>query len=153
MNDRATPTFTPIGVVRNEVREGLDEGWGAVRSELRLDSAWAGALHGLEAFSHVWVLFWMHDSHMPEAPQRRPRDRQDMPLLGLLAQRAKHRPNAIGITAVEILEVGEELLVVQGLDAIDGTPILDIKPYMSVFDRPAEVREPEWAQRLMEGYF
>nr|NIV35109.1 tRNA (N6-threonylcarbamoyladenosine(37)-N6)-methyltransferase TrmO [Anaerolineae bacterium] len=85
--------------------------------------------------------------------QRRPRNLATMPEVGILSQRAKNRPNPIGVTAVEIMDVGRDFLEVWGLDAIDGTPVLDIKPYYPHFDRVENPRVPEWVNRLMEGYF
>ena len=76
-----------------------------------------------------------------------------MPEVGIFAQRAKHRPNPIGMTAVQLTRVEGNVLIVKGLDAIDGTPILDIKPYYPAFDRIEEPRNPEWVGRLMEKYF
>jgi tRNA (adenine37-N6)-methyltransferase len=84
---------------------------------------------------------------------RRPRGRADMPEVGIFAQRAKDRPNPIGLTAVEIVAVGEDRLTVRGLDAVDGTPVLDIKPYYPAYDRVESPRVPEWVGRLMRGYF
>jgi tRNA (Thr-GGU) A37 N-methylase len=76
-----------------------------------------------------------------------------MPELGIFAQRAKHRPNPIGITAVELIGIAGNVVKVKGLDAIDGTPVLDLKPYVPVFDRRDRAIIPEWMKRLMEGYF
>jgi tRNA-Thr(GGU) m(6)t(6)A37 methyltransferase TsaA len=84
---------------------------------------------------------------------RRPQERADMPEVGTFAQRAKHRPNPIGITAVELIELRGRVLVVKGLDAIDGTPVLDIKPYVPVFDSRPTAIVPRWIERLMENYF
>jgi tRNA-Thr(GGU) m(6)t(6)A37 methyltransferase TsaA len=84
---------------------------------------------------------------------RRPQGRADMPKLGIFAQRAKHRPNPIGVTTVELVKVEDNVLTVRGLDAIDGTPVLDIKPYFPVFDRVDEANVPEWVNRLMGDYF
>ena len=75
-----------------------------------------------------------------------------MPLVGIFSQRGKDRPNTIGATAVEIISVEEQFITVRGLDAIDGTPVLDIKPYYPVFDK-REAVVPEWVNRLMEDYF
>ena len=75
-----------------------------------------------------------------------------MPLVGIFSQRGKDRPNTIGVTAVEIISVEEQFITVRGLDAIDGTPVLDIKPYYPVFDK-REAVVPEWVNRLMEDYF
>ena len=76
-----------------------------------------------------------------------------MPELGIFAQRAKHRPNPIGVTAVRLLGVDGNVLRVRGLDAIDGTPVLDIKPYFPRFDAPGDACVPEWVERLMAEYF
>ena len=84
---------------------------------------------------------------------RRPRGRDDMPEAGIFAQRAKHRPNPIGVTAVRVVARDGTVLRVQGLDAIDGTPVIDIKPYVPAFDRVDGAAAPEWLERLMRGYF
>ena len=148
-------TLQPIGVVRSPVTEGRDDGWGEVVAELRLNPALARGLDGITAFSHVVVIYWMHQASFDAARDlvRRPRGRDDMPELGIFAQRAKHRPNPIGITAVRLVGRDGAVLQVQGLDAIDGTPILDIKPYAGAFDRVTGAVEPDWLARLMQGYF
>ena len=145
----------PIGVVRSPVTEGVDEDWGGVVSEIHIKPEYSPGLRGLDAFSHVNVIFLMHRSRFDPATDlmRRPRGRDDMPQVGIFAQRAKHRPNPIGLTAVRLLSVLDNVLTVQGLDAIDGSPVLDIKPYFPVFDRVEDAATPEWVDRLMEGYF
>lgn len=141
-----------IGRVENGVAEAVDEGWGAVESDLVLDEQYAPALDGLAEFSHVLVVFWMHEAPPLSGMRRRPQGRADMPELGILAQRARHRPNPIGVTAVELLAVRGNRVRVRGLDAVDGTPLLDIKPYFPQYDA-REARVPEWVARLMTGYF
>ena len=84
---------------------------------------------------------------------RRPRGLADMPELGIFAQRAKDRPNPLGVTVVALVSVDEDGVTVRGLDAIDGTPILDLKPYFPEFDAAERARVPEWVGRLMRGYF
>jgi tRNA-Thr(GGU) m(6)t(6)A37 methyltransferase TsaA len=150
-----TLSFEPIGVVRSPVVAERDDDWGEVVSELQVVERLAPGLVGLEQFSHLNVLFWMHQSSFDAATDlvRRPRGRSDMPQLGIFAQRAKHRPNPIGLTAVRLLGRKGAVLKVQGLDAIDGTPILDLKPYVPAFDQVADPTLPEWISRLMEGYF
>ena len=145
----------PIGTVKSPVREGVDVGWGSVVSEIHIDPEYADGLIGLEAFSHAVVVFYMHQSSWTPASDliRRPQGRADMPRLGIFAQRAKHRPNPIGITTVRLLGVDGNVLKVQGLDAIDGTPVVDIKPYFPQFDEAPGSRTPEWVGRLMAGYF
>ena len=145
----------PIGVVKSPVKEPIDENWRQVIAEIHLHDSLAPGLKGLDRFSHLVVIFFMHLYSFDPAADlvRRPQERADMPVVGIFAQRAKHRPNPIGITAVELIEVCEPVLVVKGLDAIDGTPVLDIKPYVPAFDsRPAAV-VPMWIERLMKKYF
>jgi len=145
----------PIGVVRGPRVEPTDDNWGEVESAIVLDAALADGLRGIEAFSHALVLFFMHEATFDPATDlvRRPRGRADMPETGIFAQRAKHRPNPIGVTAVRIAGRDGNVVRVCGLDAIDGTPVLDIKPYVPAFDRRDDVRVPGWMQDLMEGYF
>ena len=144
-----------IGVVRNEVKEHVDEGWGQVVSEIVLDESLADGMDGIEAFSHVLILYWMHRAAEaePVRMRRRPQGRQDMPEVGIFAQRARHRPNPLGVTAVTLLQRQGNRLVVRGLDAINGTPVVDVKPYVPQFDAVDSPRVPEWIDRLMEGYF
>ena len=145
----------PIGRVKSPVTRPSDEAWGQVIAEIHVDAALTAGLGGLDQFSHVVVVFLMHRAAFDPARDltRRPQGRADMPELGIFAQRARHRPNPIGITAVELIKVEGNVLTVRGLDAIDGTPVLDIKPYFPTFDRVDGARVPEWVNRLMEGYF
>jgi tRNA (Thr-GGU) A37 N-methylase len=85
--------------------------------------------------------------------KRRPRGFESMPLLEIFLQRAKDRPNPIGITAVRIIRTGTDYLEVQRLDAINGTPVLDIKPYYPLCDRIENPRIPQWVAKLMKDYF
>jgi len=145
----------PIGIIRSPVTEPVDADWGKVVSEIRLRQEFAAGLQGLAGFSHVVIVFYMHNAtFVPERDLvRQPQGRQDMPLVGIFAQRARHRPNPIGITAVKLLGVNGNAVTVQGLDAIDGTPVLDIKPYFPVYDRVAAPVVPAWVDVLMEDYF
>ena len=148
-------TLHPVATVRSPVREGVDEGWGDVVSEIVFEPALAEGLHGIEEFSHVLVIFLMHESTFDAATDlvRRPRGLAHMPETGIFAQRAKHRPDPIGVTAAELVAREANILRVRGLDAIDGTPVLDVKPYVPAFDRVEDARVPGWMQELMRGYF
>lgn len=146
--------MTPIGVVRNEAEERKGVSWGDDISSSVLDEQYAPGLEGLDGFSHAIILFYLDQAKFDREKhlQRRPRNRDDMPLAGIFAQRGKDRPNRIGITSVKIVSVSEGSLVVKGLDAVDGTPVLDIKPYYPAYDK-RDASVPAWVDRLMEQYF
>jgi len=147
----------PIGWVRGGRHEVEDDAWGDVRARIELDPdvVEPSATLGLEAFSHVEVVF-VFDRVDPDGVcrgARHPRGNPDWPLVGILAQRAKDRPNRLGITTCEIVEVDGLALEVRGLDAVDGTPVLDLKPHVSGFGPRTPVREPDWVGELMAGYW
>ena len=138
----------PIGFVktkafRKDVRDRSNVSEMIIREDL------AEALDGIEDFSHLFVIFWMHEISEEERRmvKARPRGRGDMPLLGVFATRTPHRPNPIGLTLVELLEVEGNVVTVRGLDAFDGTPVLDIKPF-DYWDMAEDARVPEWWMRL-----
>lgn len=145
----------PVGFVSSPVSERIDENWGEVKSKIILKPEFAGALLGLEDFSHAIIVTYLHEANYEKEKhlQRRPRNLKTMPMLGIFSQRAKNRPNPIGITAVQIIKVGNDYLEIKGLDAIDKTPILDIKPYYPHYDKIEETKVPEWVNILMKGYF
>jgi tRNA-Thr(GGU) m(6)t(6)A37 methyltransferase TsaA len=140
----------PIGTVHNRVKTPMRDGWEAVTSEITIDKSLSEHLKGLEEFSHIVVIYWMHRSPSDTPPPARihPRGRADLPLVGLFSTRSPHRPNSIGMSVVKLVERRDNLLTVAGLDAIDGTPVIDIKPYMPPIDNPSEVRMPDWANKL-----
>ena len=144
----------PVGIVKNEVNSKKDISWGLDISTITLLEEYHGGLKGLEDFSHVIILYYLDkaeyckDKHL----QRRPQNREDMPLVGIFSQRGKDRPNTIGMTSVEIVNIYDNSITVRGLDAIDGTLVLDIKPYYPVYDKK-EADVPDWVNRLMEHYF
>lgn len=148
--------MTPIGFVRSPRTDFGDDDWGAVVSEIILTDALAeDALSGIEDFSHVEVIFYFDrvPAENIETGARRPRNNPAWPEVGILAQRGKNRPNRIGLTTVEIIAHEGNVLRVRGLDAIDGTPVLDIKPVMRAFLPRSEVRQPAWATELMRAYW
>ncbi len=144
-----------IGVVKSPVIVGIDQNWGSVISEIYLEENFEKGLTGIEQFSHIIVVFHMNKSSFNSHSDlmRRPQGRHDMPEVGIFSQRAKHRPNPIGITTVELIKHNGRVLTVKGLDAIDGTPVLDIKPYFPDFDRVEDPKIPGWVNKLMESYF
>jgi tRNA-Thr(GGU) m(6)t(6)A37 methyltransferase TsaA len=146
----------PIAVVRSPRKDLSDDFWGAVDAKIVLDATFGEeALYGLTDYSHVEVLFLMDrvDPAKVETGARHPRERTDWPLVGIFAQRGKARPNRIGLTRATIVKIEGRTLTVRGLDAIDGTPVLDVKPWMDEFAPMGATRQPAWATELMRDYF
>lgn len=147
----------PIGWVRGGRADVEDDDWGDVASRIELDPDVLGpsATQGLEDFSHLEVVF-VFDRVDPAAVctgARHPRGNPAWPEVGILAQRAKDRPNRIGLTVCEVRAVRPGVIEVAGLDAVDGTPVLDVKPYVSGFAPRTAVREPAWIAELMRDYW
>ncbi len=146
----------PIGYVRGGRAEPRDDGWGDVTARIELTDAFAPeCLDGLEEFSHAEVIF--HFDRVTEARiergARHPRGNPAWPRVGIFAQRAKDRPNRLGTTIVEIVARDGRTVTVRGLDAIDGTPILDLKPIMAEFLPRGALRQPVWSRELMREYW
>jgi tRNA (Thr-GGU) A37 N-methylase len=115
----------------------------------------AEALLNIEDFSHAEIIFHFHNVEEEKIQKgaRHPRNNPDWPRVGILAQRGKNRPNRLGLTTVKILSHSGKTLIVEGLDAIDGTPILDIKPVMREFLPSGEIRQPVWVAEMMKEYW
>jgi len=146
-----------IGHVHGGRVDPIDDDWGKSRSTIELDPKHYGpdALAGLDAFSHAEIIF-LFDRVPPnkiEKGARHPRGRDDWPLTGIFAQRGKNRPNRLGVTICRVLAVESTRLHVEGLDAVDGTPVIDIKPVMREFLPRGELHQPEWVAELMEAYW
>jgi tRNA (Thr-GGU) A37 N-methylase len=147
----------PIGWVRGGRVEVVDDGWGDVEATISLDPDRfsSDALQGLDAFSHVDVVYCFHllDPAEIVLGARRPRGNPDWPEVGIFAQRGRVRPNRLGITTAELVGLDGVDVRVRGLDAVDGTPVLDLKPHMTGFAPRSPVREPEWALEIMRDYW
>lgn len=152
--------LTPIGYVRSSRVEPTDDGWDAEVATIELvEGLPAECLDGLETFSHVEVVYLFHRVGAEEVVvgARHPRGNVEWPKVGIFAQRGKARPNRIGVSVARVVSRGEDgkgrTLTVRGLDAIDGTPVLDIKPVIREFLPQGEVRQPTWATELMRAYW
>ena len=147
----------PIGVVRSPRVEATDDDWGAVAATIELDAErfTPDLVAGLDGFSHVEVVFVFHgvDEDAVTLGARHPRGNTDWPAVGILAQRAKARPNRLGVTVCTLAGVDGLRLSVRGLDAIDGTPVLDVKPYMTEFAPGGATTQPAWSTELMRDYW
>jgi tRNA-Thr(GGU) m(6)t(6)A37 methyltransferase TsaA len=149
--------FSPVGIVHSPVKQPVDDVWGGVRCRIDLDATrfTPDSLSGMAEFSHIEVVFLFHLVNQSQitTDSRHPRNRLDWPKVGIFGQRGKNRPNRIGVTICRLISVENLSLEVAGLDAIDGTPVLDIKPYMREFAAHGEVRQPQWATELMSEYW
>ena len=143
-------TMSPIGVVRNAERAPRYTGWEEIVSTIVLRPELADALDGIDEFSHLLVLVWLERVSPADRRRRRvhPRSRPDLPLVGMLATHTQYRPNPIGVTIVELVRREGIELTVRGLDALDGTPVLDLKPWLPDSRPSGPVRVPEWVRRL-----
>jgi tRNA-Thr(GGU) m(6)t(6)A37 methyltransferase TsaA len=145
-----------IGVVKNLRIEIEDDNWGSIVSEIIVDEALgAESLKGLEEFSHAEIIFHFHQVEESKivTGARHPRNNPNWPKIGIFAQRGKNRPNRLGLAVVKIIKVENESLWVSGLDAIDGTPVIDIKPVMKEFLPTETTRQPQWASEIMGNYW
>ena len=146
----------PIAYVKNQRKEVLDDNWGEVLSEIELnDEIMEEAFEGIDEFSHLAVIFYMDQvkDEKAIAQYRHPRNNKTLPKLGTYAQRNKSRPNKLGLTTVELILRKGKSIFVKRLDAISGTPILDIKPVMIEFEPKGEIKQPQWTEEIMKNYW
>jgi tRNA-Thr(GGU) m(6)t(6)A37 methyltransferase TsaA len=143
-------SFRPIAHVVNEVESARYDDWDDVVSDIVLDERLAGALDGIEEYSHVMVLFYISGVTRRQRRIRRlhPRDRQDAPLVGVFATRTQYRPNPIGVTVARLVERQGNRLRVLGLDAYNGTPVMDIKACAPDRDLDKQAHIPQWLEQL-----
>ncbi len=151
-NEQSGMTLKPIGIVRNGIKQapGAGYGWEDIVSDIVVDSELSEALDNLEEFSHIIVLYWMHQAAAAgQIPMKvHPKGKKELPLVGLFVSRSPHRPNPVGKATVGLLQRRGNILKVQGLDAIDGTPIIDIKPYIPGYDSVTDAKVPSWINKL-----
>ncbi len=155
-SDGSTWAVRAIGFVSSPRTEAIDDDWGAIEATITLVAPFGPtALVGLAEFSHVEVIYLFDrvDPSTIHVGSRVPRNNPAWPEVGILAQRAKNRPNRLGLATCEVVAVTGIAIRVRGLDAIDGTPVLDIKPYMREFGPRGEIRQPRWADEIMGEYF
>ena len=156
MNSKKTFTMSAVAYVKNERNEKKDDFWGSTKTIISLaDDLPTSAFDGISAFSHLEIIFHFHKAN-PETinkGSRHPRNNENWPKMGVFAQRNKNRPNLIGTTIVKLLKHNDRELLVEGLDAINDTPILDIKPIFKEFLPNAPILQTDWSVELMKDYF
>ena len=140
-------TLKAIGIVRSKIKQQARRDFKNVVSEIVVDSSLTEALDNLDDFSHIVVLYWMHQSRRPAPKKVRPKSKPELPLMGVFATRSPNRPNPIGKATVRLLQRQGNVLIVEGLDAIDGTPVIDIKPYIPGYDSVENAKVPSWMDK------
>lgn len=137
----------PVGIIKNKVNNFKSKGWDKVNSEIILKKKFLPAMEEVEKYSHLVVIFWGHKVKHIQL-KRHPQNREDLPLVGVFATRSIFRPNPIGVSIVKLLKINKNRIKVKGLDALNNTPILDIKPYLSKLDLAEKLRVPYWIKLL-----
>jgi tRNA (adenine37-N6)-methyltransferase len=148
--------LNPIAISYNESLEIEDDNWGDVTSKIILDQSLpVEALYGIESFSHLEIVYYFHkvDKEKIVIGARHPRNDQTLPQVGIFSQHGKNRPNQLGLTTVRLVKTTGKELVVQGLDCINETPILDIQPVMKEFLPREPIIQPEWSSEIMRDYW
>ncbi|KQX68172.1 MULTISPECIES: tRNA (N6-threonylcarbamoyladenosine(37)-N6)-methyltransferase TrmO [unclassified Paenibacillus] len=149
-------SVTPIAYIRNSREVIEDDYWGNVVSTIELTSEFSEeSVKGIEDFSHLEVIFYFNqvkDDNI-QFDARHPRNNKEYPKVGIFAQRGKNRPNKLGLTTVEVLKREGKNIYIKGLDAINGTPVLDLKPVMKEFAPKGEIKQPYWVSDLMKEYW
>jgi tRNA (adenine37-N6)-methyltransferase len=145
----------PLAWVKNNRQKPLDDNWGNIISEIILDESMPdNVLHHIDEFSHLEIIYFFNQvAEKNIVYSGRPRGNPDYPEMGIFAQRKKDRPNRIGLCTVELLWHQGRSIGVKRLDAIDGTPVLDIKPVLNEFRIKTASRQPDWISDLMKSYW
>ena len=139
--------YKAIGTVHNKIKEREHRNTRDIISEIVLDPKLTEGLDDIEGFSHLIIIYFMHKSRRPFPLKVHPRYRTEPTPVGVFASRSPDRPNPLGKTIVKLLERRKNVLKVQGLDAMDGTPVIDIKPYIPEIDSVKGARVPPWMKK------
>jgi tRNA-Thr(GGU) m(6)t(6)A37 methyltransferase TsaA len=138
----------PLGISTNSITKPILPGWKNVVTKIVIDKTYAKGLDGIEDYSHIIVVYWMDqekECHFKHHPQ----GRGDIPFIGIFACRCPQRPNRIAISTVELVGRKRNSIIVKGLDIVNGTPILDIKPYTPQYDEVKNAKDPDWVSKLI----
>lgn len=148
-------TLTPVAFVKNTRTTPSDDFWGSITSEIELaDSIPTEAFNNIEQFSHLEIIYYFDKVNPADMVfAGHPRGNKNYPHTGIFAQRKKDRPNSIGLCTVELVAHNGRTITVKNLDAIDGTPVLDIKPVMKEFEPKGNIQQPAWVSDLMKDYW
>tara|TARA_Y100000310_G_scaffold281722_1_gene302424 strand:- start:54810 stop:55250 length:441 start_codon:yes stop_codon:yes gene_type:complete len=137
----------PIGFVKNNIKEARFGNFTEEISEIIVEEKFTDALNNIEGYSHIIIVFWM-DKVKEYTLTHRPQGNPDVPVVGIFSCRCPQRPNPIAITTVKLIEHKGNKIKVKGLDVLDGTPVIDIKPYWPQYDKVEDDKVPEWVNKL-----
>ena len=137
----------PIGVAKNSEKESRFGSFSSVVSEIVVDEKFTEALKGIEDYSHVMIVYWM-DKIKDYVITHRPQGNPDVPIVGIFSCRCPQRPNPIAVSTVRLIDHNGNKIKVEGLDILDGTPIIDIKPYWPIYDNVKDGKIPDWVEKL-----
>lgn len=147
-------TLKPIAFVKNNRKEKSDKNWSTITSEIELaEDLPSECLDHIDSFSHLEIIYFMNQSQKTITGSEHPRENPKWPKVGIFAQRKKDRPNHIGLTVVNLIKKNGRILIVSNLDAIDGTPVLDIKPVFEEYLPKGKIKQPGWTRELMKNYW
>ncbi|MBD3256824.1 tRNA (N6-threonylcarbamoyladenosine(37)-N6)-methyltransferase TrmO [candidate division GN15 bacterium] len=148
-------TIRPVAYVESDRTEIKDDNWSGESRIVLADDMPDDALAGVEEFSYLEILFHFHKADPTKVVTglRHPRNNPNWPQVGIFARRGKNRPNHLGLTVVKLVKIEGRVLTVTGLDAIDGTPVIDIKPLLRGFLPREELTQPSWADEIMANYW
>lgn len=141
-------TLKPLGLAKNKILKPMLPGWKDVATEIVIDKRYTKGLDGIKDYSHVIVVYWM-DQELECHLKHHPQGKSDIPFVGIFACRCPQRPNRIAISTVELVGREGNRVTVKGLDIVNGTPILDIKPYTPQYDRVDKAKVPDWVSKLV----
>lgn len=140
-------TLKPIGFVKNNVKEPRFGNFANEISEVIVDEKFTEALDGIDDYSHIILVYWM-DKVKDHVTKHQPQGNPNVPIVGIFACRCPRRPNPIAITTIRLLEHKKNKIIVKGLDVLDGTPVIDIKPYWPQYDKVENGKIPDWVNKL-----
>jgi tRNA-Thr(GGU) m(6)t(6)A37 methyltransferase TsaA len=144
---KKTISLKPIGFVKNDIKKPRFGNFADEISEIIVDKKFTESLNGIDDYSHIIIVYWM-DKVKDYVIKHRPQGNPDVPIVGIFACRCPQRPNPIGVTTVKLIKHQRNKIRVKGLDILNGTPILDIKPYWPQYDKVVKEKIPNWVNKL-----
>jgi len=148
VNKNGVVQIKPLGRASNSINQPMLPGWQDIITQIVVDKTYAPGLDGIEDYSHVIIVYWL-DQEKECHLQHHPQGRADVPFVGIFACRCPQRPNRIAFSTVPLVSRKNNVITVKGLDIVNGTPIIDIKPYTPAYDAVKNAKVPDWVNKLV----